>query len=54
MHGLSASAVRRQAAGSHPLEEAGRVLADVGETADDVVQVEVAERGVVLALPPHL
>lgn len=37
-----------------PLEEAGRVLADVREAADDVVQVEVAERGVVLALPPHL
>lgn len=38
----------------HPLQQARRVLADVREAADDVVQVEVAEGGVVLALPPHL
>lgn len=39
---------------THPLQQAGGVLADVREAGDDVVQVEVAEGGVVLALPPHL
>lgn len=39
---------------AHSLQQAGRVLADVCEAGDDVVQVEVAEGGVVLALPPHL
>lgn len=38
----------------HPLQQAGRVLADVREAADDVVQVKVAEGGVVFTLPPHL
>lgn len=38
----------------HPLQQARRVLADVREAADDVVQVKVAEGGVVFALPPHL
>lgn len=38
----------------HPLQQPGRVLADVCEAADDVVQVEVTEGGMVLALPPHL
>lgn len=37
-----------------PLEQPGRVLTDVAESGDDVVQVEVAQCGVVLALPPHL
>lgn len=40
--------------GAHPLQQASRVLADVRQAADDVVQVEVAEGGVVLTLPPHL
>ena len=39
---------------AHPLQQPGRVLADVSEARDDVVQVEVAERGVVLTLSPHL
>lgn len=38
----------------HPLQQACRVLADVREAADDVVQVKVAEGGVVFTLPPHL
>lgn len=39
---------------AHPLQQASGVLADVREAGDDVVQVEVAEGGVVLTLPPHL
>lgn len=38
----------------HPLQQARRVLADVREAADDIVQVKVAEGGVVFTLPPHL
>lgn len=38
----------------HPLQQACRVLADVCEAADHVVQVKVAEGGVVFTLPPHL
>lgn len=38
----------------HPLQQARRVLADVREPADDIVQVKVAEGGVVFTLPPHL
>lgn len=36
------------------LEEASGVLADLDEAGDDVVEVEVAERGVVSALSLHL
>lgn len=39
---------------AHPLQQAGRVLANVCEAGDDVVQVEVTEGGMVLTLPPHL
>ena len=42
------------AAWAHPLQQACRVLADVREAGDNVVQVKVAEGGVVLTLPPHL
>ena len=36
------------------LEEASRVLADLGEARDDVVEVEVGQGGMVSALPLHL
>lgn len=36
------------------LEEASRVLTDLREAGDDVVEVEVGQRGVVAALPLHL
>lgn len=36
------------------LEEASRVLADLCEPGDDVVEVEVGQGGVVTALPLHL
>lgn len=39
---------------SHFLEQACVVLADVGEARDDIVEVEVTECGVVLALSTHL
>lgn len=39
---------------AHPLQQAGWVFTDVCEASDDVVQVEVTEGGVILALPPHL
>lgn len=38
----------------HFLEQARVVLADVREACDDVVEVEVAECSVVLALSAHL
>lgn len=39
---------------THPLEQASGVLADVCEAGDDIVQIKVAEGGVVLTLPPDL
>lgn len=39
---------------AHPLQEASGVFAYVCQPADDVVQVEVTEGGVILTLPPHL
>lgn len=39
---------------SYLLEEAPRVLADLHEAWDDVVEIDVTERGVVPALPLHL
>ena len=45
---------RESAKQSHLLEKPRGVLADLHEPHDDVVEVDVTERGVVLALPPHL
>lgn len=39
---------------AHPLQQPGGVFTYVCEASDDVVQVEVAEGGMVLTLPPHL
>lgn len=36
------------------LQQPRRVLADLHEPHDDVVEVDVAQRGVVFTLPPHL
>lgn len=38
----------------HLLQESSGVLTDLHETDDDIVQVQVTEGGMVLALPPHL
>ena len=45
---------KRRAKQSHLFEKPCGVLADLHEPHDDVVEVDVAERGVILALPPHL
>lgn len=39
---------------AHLLQQSRGVLADLHEPHDDVVEVDVAQRGVVLALSPHL
>lgn len=48
------SSLRRFIGSAHPLQQASGVFTDVREARDDVVKVEVAEGGVILALPPHL
>lgn len=39
---------------THLLEQADDIFADLHQAHDDVVGVDVAERGMITALPPHL